>query len=344
MTGVSFVIPVRNAGPLLDETLASVVAQQDGRPMEIVIVDDHTDNRPLRVPETLGDCPVRVVRGHGRGAAAAVNAGIRAATQPIICQVDQDVVVTAGWMRVVTAALDTPGVAAAQGCYVTGATQPFLSRVMGLDLQLRYAAIDASTDHVCTGNTAYRADALERVGLLDESLGYGYDNDLSYRLRSAGYRLVICKDAHSHHSWRHQLWGYVQQQYGFGYGRLDVVAKHPRRCKGDAVSPSVMMAHPIVLALALVALIGAALQAASGGWQWPLLIGVSLVLALTIERAVAAVRAWQRFGDPAALAFPIIHLLRDAAWVAAIVVWTGRRAFGRPRAPDHSMRVRADVQ
>ena len=55
--------------------------------------------------------------------------------------------------------------------------------MMGRDLEQRYRRIRGDeVDHVCTGNTAYRASALHQVGLLDETLGYGSDNDLSYRL------------------------------------------------------------------------------------------------------------------------------------------------------------------
>ena len=63
---------------------------------------------------------------------------------------------------------------------------------MSLDLEQRYARIDdGRSDHVCTGNVIWRLDAIRRVGGLDETLGYGYDNDLSYRLNGAGYHLVI---------------------------------------------------------------------------------------------------------------------------------------------------------
>ena len=141
-----------------------------------------------------------------------------------------------GWPRS-WLALDDPSVAAAQGCYIDDADASFFARVMGLDLEQRYARLEAHPDHVCTGNTAYRAAALHDVGLLDDSLGYGYDNDLSYRLQAAGYRLAFCRDARSRHRWRDGLAGYLAQQYGFGYGRLDVVARHPARYTGDAVSP-----------------------------------------------------------------------------------------------------------
>ena len=88
-------------------------------------------------------------------------------------------------MRVLTAALDDPTVAAAQGYYATDPGAPIPARVMGLDLEQRYASIaDGDTDHVCTGNAAYRVEALHRVGLFDESLGYGYDNDMRDVLRT----------------------------------------------------------------------------------------------------------------------------------------------------------------
>jgi len=90
------------------------------------------------------------------------------------------------------------------------------------------------------------------VGLFDERLGYGYDNDISYRLQNAGYQLRFCKGARSRHRWREGLAGYLVQQYGFGYGRIDVVSAHPARVAGDDVSPLTMMSHPVVAAVALV--------------------------------------------------------------------------------------------
>ena len=63
------------------------------------------------------------------------------------------------------------------------------------------------------GNSVYRASALYQVGLFDESLGYGYDNDMSYRLAAAGYRLVLCRRARSVHRWREGIRGYLVQQY-----------------------------------------------------------------------------------------------------------------------------------
>ncbi len=343
MTGVSFVVPVHNGAAHLTDTLASIAAQADGRPMEIIVVEDGSVDGSAVLLQSLATVyPLTVVAGPGRGAAAAVNAGVRLGSHPIICQIDQDVVLERGWMATVVAALNDPGVAAAQGRYTTDAGASFFARVMGLDLEQRYARIGDHPDHVCTGNTAYRAAALHAVGLLDDSLGYGYDNDLSYRLQAAGYRLAFCRDAPSHHRWREGLAGYLAQQYGFGYGRLDVVARHPTRYSGDAVSPAAMMGHPLVMGAALCLLAAGALVATLSGRTFGLVAAaLLLLLALATERAIAGLRGWKQFGDPVALAFPLVHLARDVAWVAAAVVWAARRLLRRPLKPGHSMTARA---
>jgi hypothetical protein len=337
--GVSFVVPVRNGAAHLADVLTAIAAQADGRPMEILVVEDGSEDGSLALLRELqARYALRIIRGPRAGAAAAVNAGIRCATFPLIAQIDQDVVLDPGWTARLVAALDDPGVAAAQGRYVTDPEASLCARVMGLDLEQRYAALGRHVDHVCTGNTIYRAEALRAVGLLDETLGYGYDNDVSYRLVRAGYRLAICHDAHSHHRWREGLAGYVAQQYGFGYGRLDLIARHRSRWSGDAISPAGMMAHPLVMATAVGLVAAGALVTAGGGNGQPAWAAAAyLVAALALERAWAGGRAWRRFGDRAALAFPAVHAARDLAWVAALAVWSVRRLAGRPFRAAHSM-------
>jgi hypothetical protein len=92
-----------------------------------------------------------------------------------------------------------------------------------------------------------------------------------------------------------------------------------------------MIAHaPLMLA-------AAALGTAAILWPFAALAAFALVALLAAERAIAGIRAWQLTGDPASLLFPATHLLRDAAWAAAIVVWASRQCRGGSR-PSHSMR------
>ena len=339
-SGVSFIVPVHNGEPWIEEVLASIFAQRDGRPFEVIAVDDGSSDRSSEIlARRAAEGHVRVLQAARRGAAAAMNLGIQVARHPVICLVDQDVVLQPGWLAALLPAVLTPGVGAAQGYYVTNRDAPVVSRVAGMDLEQRYVAIgEGRTNHVCTGNSAYRATALREVGLFDESFGYGYDNDMSYRLAEAGYQLRFCPEAKSVHRWRETLRGYLVQQYGQGYGRLDIVAKHRRRVVGDAVSPSMMMAHAPLMVAALGAGVVSLLLGVSGlPWRAGLWVAAIIAGGLALERLVAGVRAAIRHRDPAGMLFVPFHLLRDIAWTLAVVVWSARRLARRDGRPWHSM-------
>ena len=337
--GVTVVIPVRNGERWLADVLDAILAQRGGRPFEVIVIDDGSEDGSRAILDARCVSPeVRVIDGPRRGAAAAINAGIRLARFPFIAQVDQDVVIEPGWLDTLLEVMADDRVGAAQGYYRTDPRAPLTARVMGLDLEQRYAAIHgADTDHVCTGNAVYRAAALHEVGLFDDTLGYGYDNDMSYRLAQRGYRLVICRNAQSRHHWRAGLLPYLAQQYGFGYGRIDLVAQHRWRFRGDAVSPPEMMLHPVLMLAALCAVVAGALV---GHVVVASVIAGLIVSGLLFERAVAGCRAAAAYRDPAGLAFPPLHLARDVAWTIAIVVWCARWIGSRPTRPAFSMRPR----
>ncbi len=344
--GVSFVIPVLNGRRTLRSALDAVLGQRDGRPFEIIVVDDgSTDGSLALLQEREGAGQLKLIHGPGIGTAAAINAGIREASHPIVCQVDQDVIVHAGWLTSLASRFADPDIAAAQGQYVVAGGAGFWARAMGRDLEHRYFRMGGGdADHVCTGNTAYRATALHSVDLLDERLGYGYDNDLSYRLAARGHRLVYCPDALSTHHWREEFGTYLRQQFGVGYGRLDVVARHPLRVRGDDVSGAVMMLHGPAMLLAWLLMSTAAVAAAAGlPWRASAESALLLIAVLAGERAVAGVAAWIRTKDGAALGFPVAHLARDCAWAVAIVLWGARLITRQRPAPSHSMPRRSVV-
>jgi glycosyltransferase involved in cell wall biosynthesis len=343
--GVTFVIPVHNGARWLDQVLTAVWAQDyAGRTEAIAVEDGSTDGSRGILARHAANGRLTIVDGPRRGATAALNAGIAAAAQPLIAQIDQDVIIERDWLARLAAELETdPAVAAAQGHYVEAPGAGLWSRVMALDLRARYRALRSTRpDHVCTGNSVYRATALRAAGLFDEDMGYGYDNDMSYRLIGAGYRLAHVAAARSAHHWREGLVAYARQQYGFGYGRLDLIAKHRHRSAGDDVSPFSMMLHGPAMALAIaLSLVAAALAAVGLPAALPAWAAGLLLSLIVLERFAAGVAATVRFRNPAGLWFAPAHVVRDGAWVAAMAVWSLRRLLGRRARPAHSMRPRA---
>ena len=62
MIPVSFVVPVRNGAPWLRDVIQSIANQADGRPMEIIVVDDGSSDDSRRIAETLEtSCPLQVL-------------------------------------------------------------------------------------------------------------------------------------------------------------------------------------------------------------------------------------------------------------------------------------------
>ncbi|HET6317278.1 MAG TPA: glycosyltransferase, partial [Chloroflexota bacterium] len=171
--GVSFLVPVRNGARWLPDVLQAILAQDCRVRTEVVVVEDGSRDQTAEIlARASADPRLRVIQGPRRGAAAALNAGLEHARYPVIAQVDQDVVLEPGWLAALLPHLRDEAVAAVQGYYVTDSGASLGARVMGLDLEQRYARIEGNvTDHVCTGNALYRASALASIGGFDDSLG-----------------------------------------------------------------------------------------------------------------------------------------------------------------------------
>jgi hypothetical protein len=343
--GVTFVIPVHNGARWLDQVLTAVWAQDyAGRTEAIAVEDGSTDGSRGILARHAANGRLTIVDGPRRGATAALNAGIAAAAQPLIAQIDQDVIIERDWLARLAAELETdPAVAAAQGHYVEAPGAGLWSRVMALDLRARYRALRSTRpDHVCTGNSVYRATALRAAGLFDEDMGYGYDNDMSYRLTGAGHRLAFAPGATAVHYWREGAAAYARQQYGFGYGRLDLLRKHRGRLAGDDVSRLPMMLQAPATAAALgLALAAVAMSAAGASPAVPATAAATVAAALGLERFAAGLSAARAANDRAGLWFAPVHAVRNAAWVAAIAVWVTRRAIGLHGRASDSMRPRS---
>ncbi len=110
MTGCAVVIPMLNASPWIEATLARG-GSQTARPAEVIVVDDgSTDDSLERVARFA---PVRVIRNPGKGVSAARNAGLAATRSAFIAFLDADDVWHAGHLEAVASLLRRYGEAPA---------------------------------------------------------------------------------------------------------------------------------------------------------------------------------------------------------------------------------------
>ena len=104
--GVSVVVPVLNGARWLPDVLAAIRAELENRPHEILVVDDGSRDESVEI--CRGDAHIQVVDGPRRGAAAAVNTGLRLARFDLVAQIDQDVIVRQGWFDTLIDAMRDP--------------------------------------------------------------------------------------------------------------------------------------------------------------------------------------------------------------------------------------------
>jgi glycosyltransferase involved in cell wall biosynthesis len=182
--GVSVVIPTRNRARYVRATIGIALAQQ-GVDVEVVVVDDASEDETPQLLGELADERVRVVRRERRGhTAGARNAGIAAADREWIAFLDDDDVWAPHKLQSQIAAARAGDAAFAYGgavavddmlrpLYVWRVPDPatLLQELLALNVMPAGAS-----------NVVARADLLDRVGPLDGRLSHTSDWDLWIRL------------------------------------------------------------------------------------------------------------------------------------------------------------------
>ncbi len=103
---VSLVIPTRNKADRLALTLRCLIGSRQHSALEVVLVDDGSVDETAAVAQAAVDqgMPLRLVRGAGKGRAAARNAGAAASAGDLLIFMDDDILTPPGFIRAHVAA------------------------------------------------------------------------------------------------------------------------------------------------------------------------------------------------------------------------------------------------
>lgn len=206
---VSLVIPTAGATDWLALCLAAVASYTEAGSYEVVVVDDASPE-PARVRSAVGLHPgVRLERSaRNRGFAASVNAGVAAARADRLVILNDDVVVTPGWLERLNARLDLEPRAAWVGPATndSGDEASVDVEYASLEELLRVAAQAAGSarevDKLALHCALLRRSSFARVGGLDEGYARGMfeDDDLAMALRQLGERVILDPGVFVHHA------------------------------------------------------------------------------------------------------------------------------------------------
>lgn len=187
---ISVVIAARNMERHISETLHSVLHQQlEG--VEVILVDDGSEDGTAAVAASLRDKRLRIVQGPGRGVSAARNAGLDQARGVFILFLDGDDVLMPGTLAAMVTGLEaSPDAPAAFAAHVkmTEAGElfggaPSFAAAAGKDT-LRH--LIHRNVFVNGGTVCVRAGAARAVGGFTERLSFGEDWEFWCRLALLG--------------------------------------------------------------------------------------------------------------------------------------------------------------
>lgn len=203
---VSVVIPVHGRWDLTDRCLASLRARTP-TPIEIVVVDNASPDDTARGLAARNDVVV-VSNDSNRGFPEAVNQGIDVSSGELVCVLNNDTVVTEGWLEEMVGVLDRPGTAmvgprsnSIAGRQVVAGAPSLVDETAAVAWAENWSAQRRATSWPTGTLIGFcllaRRSTLVELGGFDEAFGTGNfeDIELCDRIRDSGGELRVADGA-----------------------------------------------------------------------------------------------------------------------------------------------------
>ena len=303
---VTVVVPAFHAAGRIGAVVRAALGQR-GLPgeVEVVVVDDGSADDTAGEAERAG---ARVVRQENRGPAAARNRGWREAAGDPVLFTDSDCLPAPDWAARLTALLREERAGAAGGSYDAANGESLLAACVQEEIALRHARMGKEVRFLGSFSLAVPRRVLEETGGFDESYrrASGEDNDLSYRIRKSGRRLLFDPEARVAHEHPERLGRYLKEQARHGYWRMKLYREHPERMRGDDYSGFADFLEPpaAILALAAIPFLF---------WTPARALFLLSAGAVLLAAAFPAAAILRRTGEPRLAAFLPVRFLRSFA-------------------------------
>jgi succinoglycan biosynthesis protein ExoA len=310
---VSVVIPCRDEAEFIEPALDAIRAQ-DLAPHEVIVVDNGSLDNSIELVERYARChpsfPLRLLRCSDPGAAAAMNAGIRAATGRIIIRLDGHSRPHPDYIRRSAERLKDPNAGVVGGVWhiVPGAPT---RRARAISLAVssalgsggaayRHEGQEGPRDADTVPFGAFTRDHWRALNGYDPTLLVVEDGDFNYRTRQAGRRVILDPAIRTEYFPRRRFRTLARQYLRYGWWKAVLLRKHPGAVRLRQIVPFAFVSSLLVLAFA---------SAVSGAAKAVLLVllavyvGVLLLTALVVAVQAGDLSLW----IPLALAYMVIQ-------------------------------------
>ncbi|MFR9775882.1 bifunctional polysaccharide deacetylase/glycosyltransferase family 2 protein [Micromonospora sp. MS34] len=229
---VTIIVPAYNERTTIAAAVRSL-ATGTHPGIEVLVVDDDSDDGTAEEVARLGLPNVRVARVPGGGKAAALNAGVALARHDLLVMVDADTVVEPDAIHRLVQPFADPRVGAVAGNVKVGNRRRLLGRwqhieyVIGFSLDRRLYDTLHCMPTIPGALGAFRREAVLAAGGLSRAT-LAEDTDLTMGIHRAGWRVVYEETAIARTeapSTLPQLW---RQRYRWSYGTMQALWRHRR--------------------------------------------------------------------------------------------------------------------
>ncbi len=231
---VSVIVPAYNAQATIDQTLKALTEQDYSGIYEIIAVDDGSTDQTSQIIRSYSK--VKYIHQANAGPAAARNRGAKEAQGQVLAFTDSDCVPHKDWLSKLTQGFGENNIAVVMGSYGIANSHNPLAVCVYKEILFRHENLLSSFPKVFGSyNFCIRKEVFDQVGGFNASYrqASGEDNDLSYKVISAGWRIYFERKALVNHYHPTQIRKYLKEQYRHGFWRVGMYFRHPSMAKGD---------------------------------------------------------------------------------------------------------------
>jgi hypothetical protein len=340
---VSVVMPVRNEERYLEESVRSVLGQEYGGELEVVLAVGPSRDRTYQVAERLAAADSRVVvvpNPTGR-IPCGVNVAIKASRYSIVARVDGHALLPEGYLSTAVRELLRTGADNVGGIMAAEGVTPF-QQAVAWAMTSRFG-VGAAKYH--TGGRpgpvesvylgVYRRAAIERVGGYDESYLRAEDWELNHRIRLAGGVIWFLPELQVSYRPRASVRSLAEQYFYYGRWRRVIGRQHAGTINRRYLTPPAA-----VLAMAagtLAGITGLAGLAAGAAGTWPLAATAGFAVPAAYLAGILGVAAAAGLVRPSITArLPLAMATMHVCW--GIGFLTSPRSLIRGHGGIHRMR------
>ncbi|MEO9534306.1 MAG: glycosyltransferase family 2 protein [Crocinitomicaceae bacterium] len=316
---VTVIIPCLNEEDYIEAVIHSVLNQEFTLgEFELIIVDGNSTDKTVEIVEGLitKDDRLRIINNPKRIAPAAMNLGIAAAKYELVLRLDAHAIAKEGFIQKSVELLISDDQVMCAGGQIDNVYENKVSEDIGAAMSSKFGVGDATfrvggektyVDTLAFG--VFRKKVFDEVGVYDESLDRNEDDDLSYRITKAGYKILFSPEVRSQYYVRASYPKLWNQYFQYGYWKVRVGKKH------KAVT-SIRQLIPFLFVTGL--LLGAILAIVLPYFWMLYTAGIALYIAVSLWAANTASKDKSRVFQ-VALVFYILHLSYGWGYLKGVV-------------------------